>query len=111
MRRVRGQAHDECRPSPYLARNTDASAVRSDKFGDDCQPQSRATAVLAPRPRLLQPVEALEDSWQFFFRNARAVIGNDTLDRANSVKGMLSSGIAEQMRRWRGGKEERDAEG
>src|SRR5690606_13161298 len=62
------------------ARNTDASAVRSDKFGDDCQSQPRATAVLAPRPRLLQPVEALEDSWQFFFRNARAVIGNDTLD-------------------------------
>ncbi|WP_433226236.1 hypothetical protein [Actinomadura formosensis] len=36
--------------------------------------------------------------------------GSETLDRANSVKGKLSSGIAERARRWRGDEEERDEE-
>lgn len=37
--------------------------------------------------------------------------GNETLDRASSVKGRLSSGIAERARRRRGDEEERDEEG
>ncbi len=37
--------------------------------------------------------------------------GNETLDRAGSVKGKLSSGIAERARRRRGDEEERDEEG
>lgn len=38
-------------------------------------------------------------------------LGNETLDRASSVTGKLSSGIAERARRLRAGEEERDAEG
>ncbi|WP_432013499.1 hypothetical protein [Streptomyces cucumeris] len=38
-------------------------------------------------------------------------LGNETLDRAGSVKGKLSSGIAERARRRRGVEEERDEEG
>ncbi|MCX2185246.1 hypothetical protein KV205_32755 [Streptomyces sp. SKN60] len=38
-------------------------------------------------------------------------LGNGTLDRASSVKGKLSSGIADRARRLRAGEEERDAEG
>ncbi|MEU9879724.1 hypothetical protein [Streptomyces phaeochromogenes] len=37
-------------------------------------------------------------------------LGNETLDRASSVKGKLSSGIAERARRRRGDEEERDEE-
>ncbi|MFH9064499.1 hypothetical protein ACH4GM_25230 [Streptomyces coeruleorubidus] len=42
--------------------------------------------------------------------NAARNLGNETIDRANSVKGKLSSGIAELARR-RGDEEERDEEG
>jgi hypothetical protein len=38
-------------------------------------------------------------------------LGNETLDRASSAKGKLSSGIAERARRRRGDGEERDEEG
>ncbi|WP_329128377.1 hypothetical protein OG727_22800 [Streptomyces caniferus] len=38
-------------------------------------------------------------------------LGNETLDRASSVKGKLSSGIAERARRRRGHEEERHEEG
>ncbi|WP_328304187.1 hypothetical protein OG389_29215 [Streptomyces sp. NBC_00435] len=38
-------------------------------------------------------------------------LGNETLDRAGSVKGKLSSGIAGRARRLRGDAEERDGEG
>ncbi|WP_281156331.1 hypothetical protein [Streptomyces sp. HYC2] len=38
-------------------------------------------------------------------------LGNETLDKANSVKGKLSRGIAERARRWRGDEEERGEEG
>ncbi|MFC5805829.1 hypothetical protein [Streptomyces formicae] len=38
-------------------------------------------------------------------------LGNETLDRASSVKGKLSSGIAERARRRRRDEEERDEEG
>ncbi|MEU0953544.1 hypothetical protein ABZ353_14570 [Streptomyces niveus] len=38
-------------------------------------------------------------------------LGNETLDRASSVKGKLSSGIAERARRRRGDEEGRDEEG
>ncbi|MFF3401605.1 hypothetical protein ACFYW6_24230 [Streptomyces sp. NPDC002659] len=38
-------------------------------------------------------------------------LGNETLDRASSVKGKLSSGVAERARRRRGDEEERDEEG
>ncbi|MGX1886914.1 hypothetical protein [Streptomyces sp. NPDC055287] len=38
-------------------------------------------------------------------------LGNETLDRASSVKGRLSSGIAERVRRRRGDGEARDEEG
>ncbi|WP_329223879.1 hypothetical protein OG352_18275 [Streptomyces sp. NBC_01485] len=37
--------------------------------------------------------------------------GNGTLDRASSVKGKLSSGIAERASRWRGNEEDHDQEG
>ena len=43
--------------------------------------------------------------------DAARSLGNETLDRANSVKGRLSSGIAERARRRRGDDEERDEEG
>lgn len=43
--------------------------------------------------------------------NAARTLGNETLDRANSVKGKLSSGIAELARRRSGDEEERDEEG
>jgi hypothetical protein len=42
--------------------------------------------------------------------NARS-FGNETLDRASSVKGRLSNEIAERARRLRGDEKERDAEG
>ncbi|MFE4959435.1 hypothetical protein ACFRCW_36965 [Streptomyces sp. NPDC056653] len=43
--------------------------------------------------------------------DAARSLGNETLDRASSVKGKLSSGIAERARRRRGDEEERDEEG
>ncbi|MFJ3104042.1 hypothetical protein [Streptomyces sp. NPDC086835] len=43
--------------------------------------------------------------------DAARSLGNETLDRAGSVKGKLSSGIAERVRRRRGDQEERDMEG
>lgn len=43
--------------------------------------------------------------------DAARSLGSETLDRASSVKGKLSSGIAERARRRRGDEEERDAEG
>ncbi|MFG2414796.1 hypothetical protein [Streptomyces goshikiensis] len=42
---------------------------------------------------------------------AARTLGTETLDRAGSVKGRLSSGIAERTRRRRGSAEERDGEG
>jgi len=44
-------------------------------------------------------------------RGAARNLGNETLDRANSVKGKFSSGIAERVRRLRGDEEVRDDEG
>ncbi|MFG2469340.1 hypothetical protein ACGFXB_28320 [Streptomyces canus] len=38
-------------------------------------------------------------------------LGTGTLDRASSVKGKLSSGIAERASRWRGNEEEGEGEG
>ncbi|MGW3506570.1 hypothetical protein [Streptomyces sp. NPDC000994] len=43
--------------------------------------------------------------------DAARSLGNETLDRANSVKDKLSSGIAERARRLRGDEEKRDEEG
>ncbi|MGW3170973.1 hypothetical protein [Streptomyces sp. NPDC001153] len=43
--------------------------------------------------------------------DAAISLGNETLDRANSVRGKLSSGMAEQARRWFGDEKERDEEG
>ncbi|MFE1858603.1 hypothetical protein [Streptomyces anandii] len=43
--------------------------------------------------------------------DAARSLGSETLDRANSVKGKLSSEIAERARRRRGGEEERTEEG
>lgn len=43
--------------------------------------------------------------------DAARTFGNETLDWAGSVKGKLSSGIAERARRRRGGEEVRDKEG
>ncbi|MGW5663289.1 hypothetical protein ACWEWG_24785 [Streptomyces sp. NPDC003758] len=43
--------------------------------------------------------------------DAAVSLGNETLDRASSVTGKLSSGIAERARRLLGDEEERDAEG
>jgi hypothetical protein len=42
--------------------------------------------------------------------DAARSLGSDTLDRANSVKGKLSSGIAERARRRRGDEAERNEE-
>ncbi|MER7815647.1 hypothetical protein [Streptomyces sp. NPDC096153] len=43
--------------------------------------------------------------------DAAISLGNETIDRASSVTGKLSSGIAERARRLLGNEEERDAEG
>jgi hypothetical protein len=43
--------------------------------------------------------------------SAASRLGNETLDRARSVTGKLSSGIAERVLRRRGDDEERDEEG
>jgi len=43
--------------------------------------------------------------------DAARSLGNETLDLAGSVKGRISSGIAERARRWRGDEEERVEEG
>jgi hypothetical protein len=43
--------------------------------------------------------------------DAARSLGNDTIDRAGSVKGKLSSGIAERARRWRGDNEKPDEQG
>ena len=43
--------------------------------------------------------------------DAAISLGNETLDRASSVTGKLSNGIAERARRWLGDEEERDEEG
>src|ERR1700733_153858 len=73
-----GQAKEKCRPKAQFALTANAPARGVDDMLGNRQPQPSAPGF--PRPRLVDPVEALKDTRQVLIRDARAEVLHVELD-------------------------------